>query len=29
MREAERRWQELFQPSDPRDSIVLLEPPQP
>jgi hypothetical protein len=28
MREAERRWQELFQPSDPRDSIVLLEAPQ-
>jgi hypothetical protein len=26
MREAERRWQELFQPSDPRHSVILLEP---
>ncbi|MET0391040.1 MAG: hypothetical protein ABW321_34025 [Polyangiales bacterium] len=26
MREAERRWQALFQPSDPRDSVILLEP---
>jgi hypothetical protein len=29
MREAERRWQELFQPSDPRHSVVLLTPKEP